>query len=81
MSLLAQILNLGLTKDDIGVRSGILVHVRLVDDKEDVLGLPNGHPGDPSNLLQAKLAHDLPGLLLAPALLALVLTSHCSWVS
>ena len=78
--LLAQILNLGLAEHDVGVGGGILVHVRLVDDKEDVLGLPDGHPGHSGNLLQAELAHDLPRLLLPPALFALVLPSNCSGV-
>ena len=50
------------------------------NDEEDVLGLPDGYPGDPGNLLQTKLAHDLPCLLLAPALLTLVLASNCSGV-
>merc|ERR1740129_2296101 len=76
LGLLTQILNLSLAEHDVGVRGGVLVHVRLVDDEEDVLGLPDGHPGHPGNLLQTKLAHDLPRLLLAPALLALVLASR-----
>ena len=36
LRLLAQILNLGLAKYDVGVGGGVLVNVRLVDDKEDV---------------------------------------------
>ena len=32
------------------------------NDEEDVLGLPDGHPGDSWQLLEAKLGHDLPGL-------------------
>lgn len=31
-----QVLNLGLAKDDVGVRGGALVHVRLVDHKQDL---------------------------------------------
>ena len=75
LSLLAQVLDLGLSKDDVGVRSGVLVHIRLVDHEENVLRLPDGHPGHSGNLLETQLAHDLPGLLLPPALLALVITS------
>merc|ERR1719418_308241 len=80
LGLLAQILDLGLAEHNVGVGGGVLVNVRLVDDKEDVLRLPDGHPADPSNLLETELAHDLPRLLLAPALLALVLASNCSGV-
>jgi len=36
MSLLVQILNLGLTEDDVGVGSGVLVYVGFVNDEEDV---------------------------------------------
>ena len=64
LRLLAQILNLGLAKYDVGVGGGVLVNVGLVDDEEDVLGLPNGHPGNAGHLLQAQLAHDLPGFFL-----------------
>ena len=34
------------------------------NDEEDVLGLPNGHPGNAGHLLQTQLAHDLPGFFL-----------------
>ena len=64
LRLLAQILNLGLAKYNVGVGGGVLVDVRLVDDEEDVLGLPNGHPGNAGHLLQTQLAHDLPGFFL-----------------
>ena len=80
LCLLAQILNLGLAEHNIGIRGGVLVYVGLVDNKQDVLGLPDSDPGDPGNLLEAQLAHDLPRLLLTPALLALVLASNCSGV-
>ena len=80
LCLLAQILNLCLAEHNVGIRGGVLVYVGLVDNKQDVLGLPDSDPGDPGNLLEAQLAHDLPSLLLTPALLALVLASNCSGV-
>merc|ERR1719422_2390095 len=72
LSLLTQIFNLGLAKDNVGVRSRVLVHIRLVDDEEDVLRLPDGDTGHSSNLLQPQLGHDLPSLLLTSGLLGLV---------
>ena len=47
---LGEVLNLGLAEDDVGVAGGILVHVRLLDDEQDVLGLPDRHPGNASHL-------------------------------
>merc|ERR1712029_93361 len=64
LSLLTQIFNLGLSKDNVGVGSRVLVYIRLVDDEEDILGLPNGDTRHSSDLLRSKLGHDLPGLLL-----------------
>merc|ERR1719422_1108450 len=72
LSLLTQIFNLGLSKDDVGIGSRVLVDIRLVNDKEDVLGLPDGDTRDSSDLLQSKLGHDFPGLLLTSGLLGLV---------
>lgn len=42
--------DLGLTKDHIGVRSGALEDIWLGNDKQDVLGLLDGDPGDSLNL-------------------------------
>ena len=50
LSALEEILNLGLAKHNVGVAGGVLVHVRLLDDEEDVLGLADGHSGDSSHL-------------------------------
>merc|ERR1712076_196798 len=87
LSLLGQILNLCLAKHDVGVRGRVLVDVGLVDDKQDVLRLPDGHSGDSCDLLEAELRHDLPRLFLAAALLCLAClvstSSHsscCCWV-
>ena len=60
-----------LTEDDVGVAGGVLVDVGLVDDEEDVLGLPDGDARHAGDLLQPQLGHDLPRLLLAPRLLRL----------
>merc|ERR1719187_2464441 len=71
LSLLGQVLNLCFSKDDVGVAGGVLVDVRLVDHKQNVLGLPDGHATYSGHLLQSKFGHDLPGLLLSLALLGL----------
>merc|ERR1712050_234005 len=88
LGLLGEVLNLCLTKHNVCVRGRVLVHVRLIDHKKDVLGLPDGHSRDSCHLLEAKLRHDLPRLFLATALLRLAClvstSSHsscCRWVS
>ena len=45
-----KIIYLSFTKHNIGVRGRVLVDVRLVDDKQDVPGLADGHAADSSNL-------------------------------
>lgn len=58
--------NLGLPEDHVGVRGWALEDVRLGDDKEDVLGLLDGNPGDTVDLPQAQLGHGLGGGRLRP---------------
>merc|ERR1719300_1500684 len=55
LSLLSEILNLGLSKDDIGIRGWILVDIWLVDNKEDIFRLSDCDTRYSSNLLQTKL--------------------------
>ena len=50
LSLLGEILNLGLAKDNVGVGGRVLVNVRLVDHEQDVLRLPDGHTGHSGHL-------------------------------
>lgn len=68
--MLRQVLDLGLSEDDVGVRAGALVHVRLVDYEQDRLGLADGHARHAVHGLQAQLAEELASLLLRPRLLA-----------
>ncbi|GMT00447.1 hypothetical protein PENTCL1PPCAC_22621, partial [Pristionchus entomophagus] len=70
LSVLAQILNLGLSEDDVGVRSGRLVNVRAVDDEEDVLKLQDADTADSMDGLESELGEQLAGLLLGARLLA-----------
>ena len=46
--------HLGLTKDNVGVRSRVLVNVRFVDDEEDVPGLADSDAADSNNLIGRK---------------------------
>merc|ERR1719228_1814919 len=78
LSLLGEVFYLGLAKHDVSVRGWVLVHVGLVDHEQDVLRLSDRDPGDTRDLLQAELGHDLPGLLLPPALLGLAGIIPCS---
>ena len=50
LGLLGQVLDLGLAEDDVGVGGWVLVHVGLLDHKQDVLGFSDGHTGYSSNL-------------------------------
>ncbi|GMT00450.1 hypothetical protein PENTCL1PPCAC_22624, partial [Pristionchus entomophagus] len=70
VSVLAQILNLGLSEDDVGVRSRRLVHVGVVDDEEDVLQLQDANTADSMDGLESELGEQLAGLLLGARLLA-----------
>mmetsp|Transcript_26771 Transcript_26771/g.78860 ORF Transcript_26771/g.78860 Transcript_26771/m.78860 type:complete len:202 (+) Transcript_26771:324-929(+) len=69
LSLGAEIFDLRLAKDDVGVGGRRLENVRLLDDKEDVLRLLDRHAHDARHGLHAQLLHGLAALLLAAALL------------
>lgn len=72
LGVLGEILDLGFSEDDVGVRSWALEHVWLVYDEEDVLRLANADTGDTSHLLESELGEELAGLLLGAALLGLL---------
>ncbi len=50
LSLLWEILNFGLSEDDVGIAGRTFVNVGFGDDEQDVLGLTNGNAGYTSNL-------------------------------
>mmetsp|Transcript_17226 Transcript_17226/g.44195 ORF Transcript_17226/g.44195 Transcript_17226/m.44195 type:complete len:283 (+) Transcript_17226:854-1702(+) len=70
LSLGAEVLDLSLTKDDIGVARRALEHIRVGDHEEDVFALLNSHTHDTRQGLHAKLLDGLAALLLRAALLA-----------
>mmetsp|Transcript_59174 Transcript_59174/g.163387 ORF Transcript_59174/g.163387 Transcript_59174/m.163387 type:complete len:258 (-) Transcript_59174:110-883(-) len=70
LGLRAEVLDLGLAEDDVGVRAWALEHVRPRDDEEDVLRLLDGDADDVRHRLHAQLLHGLAALLLRPVLLA-----------
>ena len=66
----AEVLDLGLAEDDVGVGVRRLVHVRLGDNEENVLALLHRDAGDARQGLHAKLGDGLAALLLGPVLLS-----------
>mmetsp|Transcript_54092 Transcript_54092/g.150420 ORF Transcript_54092/g.150420 Transcript_54092/m.150420 type:complete len:202 (+) Transcript_54092:96-701(+) len=69
LGLRAQVLYLGLAKNDVGVRIWRLVHVRLRNHEQDVFTLFHSHAYDTRQRLQAQLLDSLPTLLLRSVLL------------
>ena len=56
---LAQVLKAGLAKHNVGVACWALEHIGLLKDKQDVLGLADGHTGNAINGHKAKLGQSL----------------------
>merc|ERR1719423_24760 len=77
LGLLAHVLNLGLSKHNVCVRCRVLVHIRFVDDKKDVLALANSDACDVRDVFEAELAHHLTSLLLCAALLTSLAFQDC----
>ena len=50
LSLLREIFDLGLAEHDVGITGRVLIHVRFVDDEQNVLGFPNSHTRHTGNL-------------------------------
>lgn len=53
LSLGAEVLELGLAEDDVGVRERALVHVGLGDHEQDALALLHSHAEDARHLTQS----------------------------
>merc|ERR1712241_684704 len=64
LSLCAQIFDLGLAKNDVGIRSGAFINVWVADDKQDRLVFPDADTVNAGNGSKRKLGHSLAGFFL-----------------
>merc|ERR1711893_306834 len=64
LSLCAQIFDLGLAKNDVGIRSGAFIDVWVADDKQDRLVFPDADTVNAGNGSKRKLGHSLSGFFL-----------------